>query len=117
MKITISEDIVRETFTVQMPELLSEARTVIYEGVHDVKARFFWNDNGRRTAWDYNGKKSFSKKNAEISIVEVRREYADPMYSMTFWAAVINGEQKFTDVVRYSICGKNMHLKIDVGWG
>lgn len=83
-----------------------------------IKGTFYWNSHGKKIAWEYNGKKSFSRKCADVKVIEKKISVNDGEHFFTQWDLYLNGEKYPLDIASYRISESgNVTVKCEVGCG
>lgn len=83
-----------------------------------IKGTFYWNRHGKKIPWEYNGKKSFSRKCADVKVIEKKISVNDGEYLFTQWDLYLNGEKYPLDISNYKISEDyKVTVKCEVGSG
>lgn len=99
----------------------SKTEKTLFESENiNLKINFFWDSHGKMIPWELDGKKSMSRKNASVKIVEVKQTYditGDSVF--TSWVVYVNGSFVSGDIARYSTTqnGTMLNIKSVVGSG
>ena len=83
-----------------------------------IKGTFYWNSHGEIIPWTYKGKKSFSRKCADVKVIEKKISLKGVKHIFTQWDLYLNGEKYPLDIANYRISESgNVTVKCEVGSG
>ena len=83
-----------------------------------IKGTFYWDSHGKKIPWTYKDKKSFSRKCADVKVIEEQITINDGEYNFTQWDLYLNGVKYDLDISNYRINSSgNVTVKCEVGSG
>ena len=83
-----------------------------------IKGTFYWNSHGEKIPWEYQGKKSFSRKCADVKVIEKKISLKGVNHVFTQWDLYLNGEKYPLEIESYRISASgNVSVKCEVGCG